>query len=156
MDELAGIYAREAPSIDSYVQIGVASSKVVQLSFPATPDEGAEAEHDLLDRILDYLEGATEEEFEDVTVALTVPTEQRSVLKSLQSVPYGRSVSVEQLVRMTAGLAPDEEESQRTVRTAIGANPAPILIPDHRVRDASGATPHEIAAHLRSIEGIEL
>lgn len=156
MDELAGIYAREAPSIGSYVQIGIASGNVVQVSFPETPDEQAESDHELLDRILEYLDGTAEEAFENVSVALTVPTEQRSVLESLQSVPYGRSISVEQLVRMTAGLAPDEESSQRTVRSALSENPAPILIPDHRVRDASGATPHDIAAHLRSLEGIDL
>jgi methylated-DNA-[protein]-cysteine S-methyltransferase len=39
------------------------------------------------------------------------------------------------------------------VRTALRENPIPLVIPDHRVRDAEGATPATVAETLRRHEG---
>ncbi|MFB6083149.1 MAG: MGMT family protein [Halorientalis sp.] len=151
MSDVAGIYARESAYLDRHVQVGIAQGRVISVSFPETPDEGAEADHDLLDRIDAYLDGV-EETFEDVQVALTVPTDQRKVLEAVREIPYGEDASVAQLARMTPGL--DDEDDQRAVREALTENPAPLLIPDHRVRDGPGATPPAVVDKLRSIEGI--
>ena len=48
MDELGGIYARSVPDLDAIVQVGVASGKVIQCSFPETPAANAEDRHDLM------------------------------------------------------------------------------------------------------------
>ena len=152
MDEVGGIFAREFPAVDGYIQVGVAQGRVISVDFPARPQNDAGPEYDLLDRIEAYLNGEPDD-FRDVTLALTLPTDERRVLEALREVPYGEAVTVEQLARMTAGLD-DEEADLRTVREALADNPTPVLIGDHRVRDASGATPAEVAAVCRGVEGL--
>jgi len=154
MEEVAGIHAREVPFLDRYVQFGVASGRVIHVSFPDEPDDEAESDHELLDRIEEYLDGVTEDDFADVDVALTVPTDQRSVLETIRSLPYGESVTVEQVATMTASLDPESEDDHALVRQALANNPAPLLIPDHRVSDGPSAAPPAVEQRLRSVEGM--
>lgn len=153
MTDAAGIYARESNAFDRYVQIGVAGERVLAVSFPDEPDEQAGSDHPLLDRIEDYL-GGERDDFADVTVALTVPTDRRGVLETLRDIPYGEDVSVEQLTRMTPGLDPEEASDRETVRIALRENPAPLLLADHRVRDGPSSAPIDVVDHLRRIEGL--
>ncbi|WP_458185172.1 methylated-DNA--[protein]-cysteine S-methyltransferase [Haladaptatus sp. NG-WS-4] len=153
MDESAGIYAQESAYLDRFVQIGVASGRVLRVAFPHDDDEDAEESHAVLDRIFAYLEGV-EDDFEDVQVALTLPTDQQGVLESVRKIPYGEQVNVETLTRMTSGLDHTEDADLQLARTALDANPAPILIPDHRVRDGPSAAPPETEQKLRSLEGL--
>lgn len=153
MDDVAGIFAREFSAVDGYVQLGVAQGRVISVDFPTRPKNDANPGHDLLDRVGAYLNGEPDD-FRDVTVALTLPTDKRRVLEALREVPYGDTVTVGQLARMTAGLDDDDETDLRTVRDALRENPAPILIGDHRVRNAPGATPAEVATVCRRVEGI--
>lgn len=153
MDEEAGIYARESSYLDRYVQVGVASGRVISVSFPADPDEGAQPDHDLLDRIAAYLEGE-EDDFRDVEVGLTVPTDQRAVLEAVREIPYGEQLSVERLARLTPELDPEDEDDLVLVRTALDGNPVPLLVPDHRVRDGPSGAPPEVEQKLRSLEGL--
>ena len=150
MSEEAGIFARESAYLDRYVQFGEAQGRVISVSFPRESPEDANEDHSLLDRIEAYLEGATED-FDDVTVALTVPTDQRAVLEAVREVPYGENADCGQLARM-AGLDPDDSDDVRLVRTALAENPAPLLIPDHRVRDGPSGAPAEVEQRLRSLE----
>jgi methylated-DNA-[protein]-cysteine S-methyltransferase len=149
--EESGIYARESPYLERVVEFGYASGKVLSVSFPEAAPEDAAHDHPLLDRIFAYLEGS-QETFDDVEVALTVPTDRRSVLETVREIPYGEDVSVVQLARMTPGLGDDEEEDQRLVREALADNPAPLLVPDHRVRDAPSAAPPAAEQKLRRLE----
>ena len=151
--EDAGIYAREAPFLNRYVQLGYASGKLLSVDFPAQLNEGADTGHPLFDRIDAYLDG-TEESFADVDIALTLPTDRRAVVETLRTVEYGESVTVDALARMTPGLDDDSEEDHRTVRAALANNPAPLVIGDHRVRDGPSATPSAVAARLHSLEGL--
>ncbi|GAA0661310.1 MGMT family protein [Natronoarchaeum mannanilyticum] len=150
----AGIYARDSEYLDRSIQLGVASSKVLRVTFPESPDADAATDHPLLDRIDDYLTGVEEEDFADVQVALTVPTDQRKVLESVRDVPYGESVTVAAIARMTPSLNDDDEEALTLVRTALAENPAPLVIPDHRVSDGPSAAPPAVEQRLRSIEGL--
>jgi len=152
VDEVAGIFARESSYLDRYVQVGVASGRVLSVSFPEQPDEEAASDHDLLDRIFDYLDGVTDDEFEDVEVALTVPTVQRRVLERVRGIPYGDQIDVETLARMTSEIDHTDEDDLNVVRTALDENPAPLLIPDHRVRDGPSAAPPAVEQKLRSLE----
>jgi len=156
MDEVtdAGIYERESTYLDRYVQIGAASGRVLRVSFPNAPTDDAEEEHPVLDRIFSYLDGLEEVKFDDVQVALTVPTDQRAVLEQLREIPYGEQVDVQTLARMTPELDHDDQDDLTLVRTALDANPAPLLLPDHRVRDGPSAAPPEVEQKLRSIEGL--
>ncbi|SDM09709.1 methylated-DNA-[protein]-cysteine S-methyltransferase [Halogranum gelatinilyticum] len=146
----AGIYAREFDALGRAVQLGVASGQVINVSFPDTPPADAERDHPLLDRLADYLAGENDH-FDDVPVALTVPTDQRRVLDAVRKLPYGETVSVDRVARL-AGLDDEDEEDVATVRQALRANPVPLFIPDHRVSGASGATPDDVAERLRVVE----
>ncbi|WP_121743047.1 MGMT family protein [Natronorubrum halophilum] len=148
----AGIYARESSYLDRSVQIGAASGRVLRVSFPTIPEDEAEAEHPVLEHIFEYLDGLEEIDFDDVQIALTVPTDQRAVLEQVRGIPYGEQVDVEALARMTSGLDPDDEDDIILVRTALEENPTPILIPDHRVRDGPSAAPPAVEQKLRSLE----
>lgn len=149
MDD-AGIYARESPLLGRAVQLGIASGRVINVSFPETVPSDATTDHPLLDRVFDYLGGA-EDTFTDVEVALTVPTEQRQALEATRKIPYGETITVERVTAI-AGLDDEDEEDQLTVRTALQENPVPLFVPDHRVRDADGATPTAVASTLRELE----
>jgi len=148
--EDAGIYARESDRLGRVVQLAVASGQVIDVSFPTEVPGDADPEHPLLDRLFDYLGGA-EDEFGDVETAITVPTPQRQVLDAVTRIPYGETGNGRQVAHM-ATLDPDDEEDAETVRTALGNNPVPVFVPDHRVTDAAGATPEDVAAALREIE----
>lgn len=148
--EDTGIYARESEVLGRAVQLGVASGRVISVSFPEAVPADAETEHPLLDRMVAYLAGEADD-FHDVEVALTVPTDQRRVLEAVRTLPHGETISVERLARL-AGLDDDDADDLETVRSALGENPTPILVPDHRVRDASGATLPAVAERLRSLE----
>ncbi len=153
MDESAGIYAQESPYLERFVQMGVASGRILRVTFPHEADADAEEDHAVLERIIAYLEGV-EDDFEDVQVALTLPTDQRNVLDAVRNVPYGEQVNVETLTRMTPGLDHTEEADLELTRTALDSNPAPVLVPDHRVRDGPSSAPPDVEQKLRSLEGL--
>jgi methylated-DNA-[protein]-cysteine S-methyltransferase len=141
-----GIYAREIEGFDRVVQIGVASGRVISVSVPETIPKEATHNHDLLDRIERSVGGAVDE-FEDVPIALTVPTDHRVVLEEVRKIPYGETSDTETLARRTPGLDPEEDKD--IVRAALEANPVPILIADHRVADGPSALPTDLARRLR-------
>ena len=149
----AGIYAQESAYLDRYVQFGEAGDRVISVSFPTQPDEDSRDSHPLLDRIEEYLGGARDE-FDDVTVGLTVPTAQRAVLESVQTLSYGEDATVAQIAGMTPDLSADEQDDLTTVREALAANPVPLLIPDHRVRDGPSGAPPPVEQKLRAVEGL--
>ncbi|AGB36501.1 MGMT family protein [Natronococcus occultus] len=150
----AGIYARESSYLDRYVQVGVAGGRVLRVTFPETPEDDAEDAHPVLDRIFEYLDGLEEIAFDDVQVAMTMPTDQRAVLEGVREIPYGDQVDVRTLTRMTPELDHEDDADLTLVRTALDSNPAPILVPDHRVRDGPSAAPPPIEQKLRSLEGL--
>lgn len=148
--EDAGIFARESAALGRPVQIAVASSQVIDVSFPDEIPGDADSDHPILDRVFDYLDGE-KDDFADVDVAITVPTDQRAVLDAVCQIPYGETGTTRQVAHM-ANLNPDDEGDAGTVRSALRANPVPIFVPDHRVDDAPGSTPHGVAATLRNVE----
>lgn len=152
-DAAAGIYARESGYLERYVQVGTAGGRVISVSFPESPDDDAGEELPLLDRIQAYLEGE-EDDFADVDVAMTMPTDQRRVLEAVREVPYSEQVSVKKLAGMTPKLDVDDDGAHQLVRTALAENPAPLVVPDHRVRDGPSAAPPEVEQRLRSLEGL--
>jgi methylated-DNA-[protein]-cysteine S-methyltransferase len=150
MSEVAGIFARESTYLDRYVQFGEAQDRIISVSFPRDAPTDAGTDHPLLDRITAYLEG-DRDDFDDVTVALTVPTDQREVLEAVRQIPYGENADCRELARM-AGLNDEDDEDLRLLRTALAENPAPLLIPDHRVRDGPSGAPASVEQRLRSLE----
>jgi len=99
-------------------------------------------------------EGIREDDFADVETGLTVPTKHRSVLEALQQVGYGEEVDVRTLTNMTPSFDADDQDDVVTVREALAANPIPVLVPDHRVRDGPSALPPEVEQKFRSFEDL--
>ncbi|WP_416838967.1 MGMT family protein [Haloferax sp. DFSO52] len=150
--EVSGIYARTSPTLDRVVQVGVVSGKLISVSFPdAIPDD---AEHDnaYLDAVIDAIAGE-DADLGAIQIGLTVPTDQRAVLEAVRNVPRGDAVDIGVVVRM-AGLDPEDDDSKRLVRETLAANPIPVVIPDHRVRDTPSGAPADVADALRRAEGI--
>ena len=143
----AGIFARAYDGI--VVELGVASGRVVGVSFPDEVPDDAATDHPLLDRVGAYLSGE-QDHFDDVQVALTVPTAQRSVLEAVRNVPHGETIDLKRLARI-AGLDEESETDLDTVEEALRANPVPLFVPDHRIEGA-GATPDGVVRLLRSVE----
>lgn len=148
--EDAGVFARESPLLGRVVQVGVASGRVISLSFPEAVPPDAGDGHPLLDALFDYLAGERPD-VTDVPVALTVAADHRRVLEAVREIPAGRSATVDAVARM-AGLDPDDGDDRETLTTALAENPVPVLVPDHRVESAGGATPAEVAERLRELE----
>lgn len=153
MSDTAGIFARDFGYLDCAVQIGVAQGRVISLDFTSTVEPDAEEEHELLDRIDAYLEGS-DDDFGDVTVAMTMQTEHATVLESVREIPYGEDITVEQLSRMVPGIDGEDDQDRTTVREALAANPVPLFVPDHRVRDGPSGAPPDVEQKLRSLEGL--
>ncbi|MGM0447452.1 MAG: MGMT family protein [Methanobacteriota archaeon] len=148
----SGVFAREFDEIGRTFQVGFAGGRVISVSFPAEPPADADGDHDLLDRVDAYL-GGERDEFAEVALGLTVPTDQREVLEALRSLPYGEEVSVSRLARL-AGFDPDDPDDVATVTGALDDNPIPVLLPDHRVSGGPYATPGDIRSALRHVEGL--
>jgi methylated-DNA-[protein]-cysteine S-methyltransferase len=151
MDDTAGIYGRYVEALDRNVQVGIAQGRVLSVDFPADLD--ADPEHELLDRIEVYL-GGEEDDFADVQVAMTMPTDRREVLAAVREIPYGETATVELLTRMVSGRDHDDAEDQAAVRDALAENPAPIFLPTHRIQDGPDGMPSDVAAALREVEGL--
>lgn len=150
MDDDAGVFARESPLLGRAVQVGVAAGRAISVSFPESVPPDAAAEHPALDRIFAYLDGARTD-VADVEVALTVSADRRRVLEAVRSVPYGTTVDLEAVARM-ADLDPENGDDRETATVALAENPVPVLVPDHRVEGARGATPADVAERLRDLE----
>ncbi len=150
---VSGIVTRRSPYLDRYVQLGIASNRVIRVTFPTEPAADAAEDHPLLDRIFGYLEGGTAD-FSDVELALTVPTDHRRILEATREIPYGEGIDVATLASRIPGVTRQDEEELQLLRTVLAENPVPLLIPDHRVRDAPSAAPPDVEQRLRSLEGL--
>ncbi|MFA9515806.1 MGMT family protein [Halopenitus sp. H-Gu1] len=145
-----GVYARSYERLDRAIKIGFASGHVISVSFPRTIPEDVDTDHELLDRISEYLEGS-EETFADVELGLTLPTDRRAVLEAVESVPYGESASVSRITRM-AGRDDNDPEDLEFVKDALRDNPTPLFVPDHRVEGGPYATPSDVRETFRDVE----
>jgi methylated-DNA-[protein]-cysteine S-methyltransferase len=143
----AGIFARSYDGL--VVEFGVASGRVIGVSFPDEVPDDATTDHSLLDRVGAYLAGE-EDHFDDVDVALTVPTKHRTVLEKVRTIPYGETLTTRRLARL-AGLDEEDDGDLGTVEDALRTNPVPLFVPDHRI-EGPGATPADVARLLRSVE----
>lgn len=149
-----GVYAKFFPYLDSYVQFVVNDGHVTEVSFPERPNDAADDDHPLLERVESYLGGTVKDDFDDVPVELAVRAEIKSVLQAVREIPYGKAMSVTELLREFTELDPEDENNLDLVREALDANPTPLIIPDHRVRAAPSGAPPPIEQRLRSLERI--
>jgi Methylated DNA-protein cysteine methyltransferase len=153
MSTEVGVFARQFTQINRVITIGVASGRIMSVDFQSTVPSDADNDHTLFARIDAYLNGDTDH-LSDVDIALTVPTDQRRVLEATRNIPYGEAVTLDRVLRM-AGLDEDDTDDRSTAQRALGENPIPLIIPDHRIRDAPSGAPPDVITELRNIEQIE-
>lgn len=93
------------------------------------------AQGDVVARIVAYAEGA-EDAFQDVTLDLsTVPDLQRRIYEHIRELGWGETTTYGAIARWLGDVA-----MSRTVGTAMGQNPIPLIVPCHRVLAADGRT----------------
>lgn len=89
----------------------------------------------LVARIVAYAEG-TEDAFQDVTLDLSGVSElQRRIYGHIRELGWGATTSYGAIARWLGDVA-----LSRTVGTAMGQNPIPLIVPCHRVLAADGRT----------------
>lgn len=150
MEPTAGVFARRAPYLERYVQIGAVGTRVIGVTFPTEKPSDASPEHPVLDSIEAYLDGTTED-LTAIEVALTVDGDTRAVLDAVREIPYGHERDLATLTRLTPGIDPDGVDM---VRAALADNPVPLIVPDHRITDGPSAAPRDVVAKLRALEGL--
>lgn len=101
------------------------------------PDVAAEADEqllvDALDRIVQFLDGATDD-FSDVPIALEhLSTFQRRVVAACRAIPCGETRSYGQLAAVAGSPG-----AARAVGQVMATNRYPLLVPCHRVVGAGG------------------
>ncbi len=149
----SGVFAGYVESLDRWVQVGIASGNVIQVSVFST--EPAEVvDHPYVARLVAVLDGGEPDPFDDIPIALTVSTQERRIFETVRGIPPRQERTVAEVVSRTAVLQPGED-AHRHVREALSGNPVPLLVPDHRVAGIDGATPPDVRRHLRRIEELE-
>lgn len=147
----SGLFAARSDALERWIQLGVASGRMIHVSF-VDADPGADGDdHPVLERLLAYADAGAVDDFRDVPIGLTVATDVRRVLETVRDIPYGDQWPLARIVERTPAMAGDEDAAI----AALAENPVPVLVPDHRVDGATGATPPAVRDALRAREGID-
>lgn len=150
----SGMFAGRSDFLDRWVRIGVASGKVISVSFPEDgPDAPVDRDHPALTRLIAYLDEGEANGFEDVEIGLTVPTDHRRIYDTVRAIPHGANRTVASVAERTAVVA-SGEDGLSAVRSALADNPVPVLVPDHRVDGVTGAPDPPVRTALRELEGL--
>jgi len=116
-------------------------------------EEAVESAIDLLDDISAYLNGGRVDFLRYVVDLEGLTDFQRRVLGKVRQIPYGVVVTYGMLAR-------ELQTSPRAIGNALSRNPAPIVIPCHRVIGKHGiggfTSGVAIKEHLLQIEGISI
>lgn len=148
-DTTTGVFTGYSTVLDNWIQLGLASGRAISCSFHATQPDANEILPPSFQDLLDTLDAGTPIEVTDYPIALTVPTPKRQIYETVRTIPAGESRSLDSLSR---SIPFESDSSIDTVRAALGTNPIPLLIPDHRVTEPVGTTPPTVRERLREIE----
>jgi len=97
--------------------------------------EDAAGQGGVLARIIAYA-GGTEDAFQDVQLDLSaVPELNRRIYEHIRGLAWGETTTYGAIARWLGDVA-----MSRTVGTAMGQNPIPLIVPCHRVLAADGRT----------------
>jgi methylated-DNA-[protein]-cysteine S-methyltransferase len=130
--EAVHLYAQFSAVLGLYVTLAVRGERVTRVRLARAAPAGAEPAHPHLARILEHL-ATGKGDLADVPLDLEVSDFERRVLDELRRVPPGEVVTYGQLARRLG--APS---AARAVGNAVAHNPAPIVVPCHRVVRGDG------------------
>lgn len=112
----------------------------------------------LLEKTMEQLEGYFAGRLEKFTVPIYLEgtTFQKAVWRALISIPYGQTVSYQEIAEKIA-----VPKAARAVGNAVNRNPLPIIIPCHRVIGANGtlvgfAGGLDVKSKLLACEGLSI
>lgn len=146
----SGIHYRYSPYLETSIEVGIASDKVVSLQFTDSPN-GEENNSGVLDDVFRYLDGE-EIEFSRYEVGLTVTGLKRRALMKTRRISRGSTVTYEEFA---ASLG--DKDSFNEVRKVVDSNPVALLLPSHRVVSESGlggfTGPKRVKKRLLELEG---
>jgi len=133
-------YAGFSEDLGLYVSISVRGDRVTAVRLTEERPEGAKDEHPYLARILEHL-ATGRGDLRDIPLDLEVSPFDRRVLEVMRTIPPGEVVTYGELAR-----ASGRPGAARAVGGACARNPAPVLVPCHRVVPASGGLGNYSAA----------
>lgn len=120
-----------AEPIELWIEVEVVDGAVRRIDL--VPETAASGDHPVLDRVLAHVAGDLSD-LRDIPVDLgDLPPFQRRALSALRDVPPGETVTYGGLAERVGSPG-----AARAVGGAVKANPAPIVVPCHRVVAAEG------------------
>lgn len=130
--EALALYSRFSGELGLYVQLEVLGDRVRRVRLARDPPADAEPSHPYLTRILEHIRTG-EGDLRDIPLDLEVGPFERQVLDFLRTLPRGATVTYGEIAQRLG-----RPRAARAVGNACARNPAPVLIPCHRVVPASG------------------
>jgi O-6-methylguanine DNA methyltransferase len=137
-----------------FVEAGITDARFAR-NEPLAVDAPSVDDPPYIEALRRYLAGEPVA-FDDVPLALTGTDFQRRVWDALRTIPYGRVVSYAHIAKRVG-----VPRGMRAVGLANGRNPVPIIVPCHRVVEATGALGGfsgglDIKRLLLTLEGVGL
>lgn len=155
--EALRLYASFSDALGLYVTLALKGDKVARVRLARTPPEDAQGEHPYLARILHHL-ATGKDDLADLPVDLAVSPFEQRVLDLMRAIPPGEVMTYGALAARLG-----VPGAARAVGNACARNPAPLVVPCHRVVPSDGSLGNysaaggkETKAKLLSIEGAVL
>ena len=126
------LYSRFSGELGLYVQLEVLGNRVRRVKLARERSPEAEPSHPYLERILSHLRTGRGD-LRDIPLDLQVGPFEREVLEFLRDLPRGKTITYGEIARHLG-----RPRAARAVGRACARNPAPLVIPCHRVVPASG------------------
>ena len=134
--EALSLYSRFSGELGLYIQLEILGSRVQRVKLAREPSPEAEPSHPYLEQILAHLRTGRGD-LRDIPLDLQVGPFEREVLEFLRDFPRGKTITYGEIARHLG-----RPRAARAVGRACARNPAPLVIPCHRVLPASGGLGH--------------
>lgn len=130
--EALRLCARFSEALGLYVTLTLRGDAITSVGLRREAPEGAAPEHPYLARILAHLSSG-KDDLADLPVDLEVSPFERRVLDAMRAIPPGEVVTYGELARRLG-----VPGGARAVGNACAHNPAPLVVPCHRVVPSDG------------------
>ncbi|HEV8359370.1 MAG TPA: methylated-DNA--[protein]-cysteine S-methyltransferase [Candidatus Thermoplasmatota archaeon] len=132
--EAVEVYARFSASLGLYVHLAMKGDRVRRVKLARAPPRGSHGrDHPYLARILQHV-ATGKDDLRDIPLDLEVAPFELQVLEAMRRIPPGEVRTYGELAR-----ALGKPGAARAVGNACAKNPAPIVVPCHRVVPSDGS-----------------
>lgn len=126
-------FARYSPDLDLFVTLIIKRDEVISVALSTDePTRPYGTNHPYIDRLIAHL-STGRDDLRDIPVHFDMSIFDREVLEALREIPPGRVMTYGEVAHKIG-----RPNAARAVGSACARNPAPIIIPCHRVVPASG------------------